>query len=64
MSDNWPKHEDGTNKMIGDMEPEERREVLQAAAARYRARKGDEVHPLMDVYLKNIEGIGKDEPTS
>lgn len=38
MSDNWPKHEDGTNKMVGDMTAEERSKVLQAAAARYRAK--------------------------
>lgn len=35
MSD-WPKHPDGTNKMVGEMDPEEKRRVLREAAERYK----------------------------
>lgn len=33
----WPKHEDGTNKRVGDMTPEEQRAVFKAAAERVQA---------------------------
>lgn len=33
----WPKHPDGTNKRVGDMTPEEKRAVFQAATLRLKA---------------------------
>jgi len=33
-ADNWPQHEDGTNKTIGEMTEEERRPLLRAAFLR------------------------------
>lgn len=33
----WPKRPDGTNKTMGEMTPEERREQFEAAAQRLKA---------------------------
>jgi hypothetical protein len=41
MSDNWPKHADGSNKSIGQMTPEERRAVFSAAGKRLQAEMED-----------------------
>lgn len=34
----WPTHPDGTNKTVGEMTKEERREVMRAAAERMAAK--------------------------
>lgn len=36
--DNWPKHPDGTNMMVGEMSEEDRARVLREASERSRAR--------------------------
>lgn len=36
MSD-WPKHESGRNKLVGEMTPDERKAVFSAATARLKA---------------------------
>jgi hypothetical protein len=41
MSTEWPKHEDGTNKSVGEMTPEERRAAFRATAASC-AKRGDD----------------------
>ena len=33
----WPTHEDGTNKRVGEMTPEEKRAVFKAAVERVQA---------------------------
>ncbi len=35
LTSTWPKHEDGTNKTVGEMTEEEREAVMSAARARY-----------------------------
>jgi hypothetical protein len=35
-SDNWPKHSDGTNKTMGEMTSEERREQWKKGAERLK----------------------------
>jgi hypothetical protein len=42
MSTEWPKHEDGTNKTVGEMTLEERRVVFLSAADRF-AERGDSI---------------------
>jgi hypothetical protein len=41
MTATWPTHADGTNKTVGEMTPEERRDVFLSAAKRY-AEQGNE----------------------
>jgi hypothetical protein len=40
MSTDWPKHEDGTNKSIDEMTPDETRAVFLRIAERF-AERGD-----------------------
>jgi hypothetical protein len=40
MSTEWPKHEDGTNKTVGEMTAEEKRAVFLSVADQY-AERGD-----------------------
>ena len=42
MSTEWPKHEDGTNKTVGEMTPDEKRAVFLLAAERF-AERGDSI---------------------
>lgn len=42
MTATWPTHPDGTNKTVGEMTPEERRDVFLSAAARF-AERGDQL---------------------
>ncbi len=39
----WPTHPDGSNKTVGEMNPEERIQVLDAAQRRYRATMGENI---------------------
>lgn len=53
--DNWPKRPDGSNMEIGEMQPEDRKRLLKAAALRWKAkRQGDEISPRMNQHLDAI----------
>lgn len=47
---NWPKREDGSNKTVGEMTSEEKREVFKASAARLKA---EFENPLIQEKLKH-----------
>ena len=40
----WPTHPDGTNKTVGEMTPAEKREVMKAAADRFKAQREENPH--------------------
>lgn len=44
MSDTWPKHQDGRNKKIGEMTPDERKRVARESVAVIKAEFEDPRH--------------------
>jgi len=55
MSDNWPKHPDGTNMTLGEMPEADRKRIMRDAAERYKARcDGSEVHRVLSEALDRI----------
>jgi hypothetical protein len=53
----WPKHENGVNKAIGEMTDEERIPLLKDAAARYREKRGFALTDAMKDHLAKIEAL-------
>ena len=54
----WPKRPDGTNKTMGEMTPEERREQMEAAVLRLKAELE---HPKMQEAMREFETKKWDE---
>ena len=53
----WPKHENGINKSIGEMTDEERIPILKAAAARYLEKRGSALTDAMKDHLAKIGAL-------
>jgi len=55
MSDNWPKHPDGTNMTVGEMSEADRKRIMREAAKRFKARcDGSEAHKKISDALDRI----------
>lgn len=59
MSDNWPKHPDGTNMTVGEMPEADRKRIMREAAERYKARcdGSDTSRKLYDAIVRHIDKI-------
>jgi hypothetical protein len=54
--DDWPKHPDGTNMTMGEMQPEDRKRIWNEAAARYRARcDGSKAHKTLVEIIDRVD---------